>query len=321
MTVFCWPGALTASGWQICHSYRLYLDQCVQNPGSVVSDFDKHTEITMRNLLLAGAAALTLASPALAQDAEPLYFNGFYVGGHFGATFQPNDTQDTLVFSRGGSAYSTALTTSTGTNAFSPGFCNGASTGSANINCVNDRDNFDYGGRVGADARYGNIVVGFVGEAGRNESIDSTSAFSTTPAGYTLVRDLRWNANVRGRVGYTPGANSGVLFYATGGAAYARVRDRFYTTNTANTFAVSGTHDAWGYVAGGGVEGMVMPNFSLGFEYLYSSYNDKKSRVLVGQGSAPATNPFVLGGTTTRIAPSRNDLNYHGMRVTAAFHF
>jgi opacity protein-like surface antigen len=234
MTVFCWPGALTASGWQICHSYRLYLDQCVQNPGSVVSDFDKHTEITMRNLLLAGAAALTLASPALAQDAEPLYFNGFYVGGHFGATFQPNDTQDTLVFSRGGSAYSTALTTSTGTNAFSPGFCNGASTGSANINCVNDRDNFDYGGRVGADARYGNIVVGF---------------------------------------------------------------------------------------AGGGVEGMVMPNFSLGFEYLYSSYNDKKSRVLVGQGSAPATNPFVLGGTTTRIAPSRNDLNYHGMRVTAAFHF
>ncbi|HTI30593.1 MAG TPA: outer membrane beta-barrel protein [Sphingomonas sp.] len=275
----------------------------------------------MRNLLIAGVAALALASPALAQDDEPQYFDGFYIGGHFGATFQPNDTQDTLVFSRGGAPFSTTLTNSTGANAFSPGFCNGAATSSANVSCANDRDNFDYGGRIGADARFGNIVIGIVGEGGRNESIDSTSAFSTTPASYTLVRDFRWNANVRGRLGYTPGTNSGVLFYATGGAAYARVRDRFFTTNTANSFAVSGAHGAWGWVAGGGVEGMITPRLSLGMEYLYSSYNDKKSRVLVGPGSAAATNPFILGGTTTTIAPSRNDLNAHGLRVTAAFHF
>ncbi len=274
----------------------------------------------MRNLLFAGAAALAIASPALAQDGDvPAGYDGFYVGGSFGGAVQPNDQGSTLLFSRNGRNFGTSLPTAAGANAFSPGSCNGSATSSANNSCRNDKDGIEYKVRIGGDSMVGeHLVFGFVGDFGKTRINDSTSSFSTTPASYTLTRSLRYDAGARGRIGFTPQGTT--LFYGTGGVAYGKLRNRFVTSNTANSFTTNGDHDAWGYSAGGGVEQRIGA-FSIGLEYLYTSLRDDKSRVAVGAGTAPATNPFILGGGGTTIARSDSNFRWNTMRVTAAFRF
>src|SRR3546814_4849026 len=61
---------------------------------------------------------------------------------------------------------------------------------------------------------------------------------------------------------YTPGG--GALFYVTGGGAYARLDNKFTTTNAANSFDDNGKTNAWGYAVGGGAEVMVTNNIGLG---------------------------------------------------------
>jgi outer membrane immunogenic protein len=188
----------------------------------------------------------------------------------------------------------------------------------ANSSCGNDHDGIEYAVRVGFDKQvHENFVIGLVGEFGKAEINDSVSAFSTTPAYYTMTRDLKYDANIRARVGFTPGTT---LFYATGGGAYGRVRNRFSTSNTTNSFSTNGDKNAYGFTAGGGVEQKLGRNISVGLEYLFTDLKDDKARVDVGAGTAGATNPFVLaGGTEFR----RNDdhFRYHSMRATVAFRF
>lgn len=291
----------------------------------------------MRKMLmtfLIGATAVALtATPAFAQMSDPAPaptteavpppppvedrpFQGFYVGGFVGYDVQPNDPGESIVFNRGGSA---TVTTAAGADAFSPGFCNGAANGTGPDNgCRNDRDQFTYGGRIGFDLQKGPFVIGALAEFGDSRISDSVSAFSTTPASYTLTRSVNWEGGLRGRVGF---AARNTLFYGTGGAGYARIKSDFSTTNTANAFAVTGTRNKWGIQYGGGIEQKIGRHFSIGLEYLYHDYNTPDARVLVSQGTAPATNPFVLGGTTTTFARSDTKFNWHSLRLTAAFRF
>lgn len=289
-------------------------------------------KMLMTSLIGATAVALT-ASPAFAQMSDPAPaptieaspppapvedrpFQGFYVGGFVGYDVQPNDPGESIVFNRGGSA---TVTTAAGADAFSPGFCNGAANGTGPDNgCRNDRDQFTYGGRIGFDLQKGPFVIGALAEFGDSRISDSVSAFSTTPASYTLTRSVNWEGGLRGRVGF---AARNTLFYGTGGAGYARIKSDFSTTNTANAFAVTGTRNKWGIQYGGGIEQKIGRHFSIGLEYLYHDYNTPDARVLVSQGTAPATNPFVLGGTTTTFARSDTKFNWHSLRLTAAFRF
>ncbi len=274
----------------------------------------------MRTLLGAGAAALTLAAaPALAQDGEPA-FDGFYVGGSVGYTVQNNDVGERIDFDAGrDGTFGDTITTAppASADAFSPGFCNGAATSSANSACTNDKDDLEYYGRIGFDKQMGKFVIGAVAEFGKTEARDSVTAYSTTPAFYTMTRELDWNAALRLRAGMVVGEST--LFYATGGGAYAKLDNSFSSSNTANSFAVEGDDMAWGWQAGGGVEQKIGRNFSIGLEYLYSRYDDSDSRVAVGTGTAGATNPFVLaGGADFR----RSDkFDFHSLRATAAFRF
>lgn len=273
----------------------------------------------MRTLMGATAAALTLvAAPAMAQDGEA-EFDGVYVGGSVGYTVQNNDVGERIDFDAGqDGSFGDSITTSTGADAFSPGFCNGAAVANANVACTNDKDDIEYYGRIGFDKQMGKFVVGAVGEFGKTEVRDSVTAFSTTPAYYTMTREIDWNAALRLRAGYVAGEKT--LFYATGGGAYAKIDHSFTTSNGANSFAVTGDDEAWGWQAGGGIDQKLGRNFSLGLEYLYSRYDDDGSRVEVGTGSAGATNPFVLaGGADFRRSDSRFD--YHSLRATAAFRF
>ena len=274
-------------------------------------------------LISTAALAVALgAAPAFAQDAEDKGFNGVYVGGSFGLGAQPNDgANSSILFDRDrNGTFGDTLTTTTGANAFSPGFCGGAATSSAPVACAKDKDGLEYMGRIGADYQRGNIVIGIMGEAGKTEIRDSVSAFSTTPAFYTMTRELRWNAAIRGRLGYTP--NSSTLFYGAFGPAYGRMRDTFATSNTTNSFALSGKNDAWGYSAAGGVEQKIGKNFSVGLEYAYTDLEANRARVAVGPGTAAATNPFLLGGAGgTDLRRSDGNFRWHSIRATAMFRF
>ena len=277
----------------------------------------------MKSLSLLGATAImaALSTPAFAQDRDTSQdFDGLYIGAAGGYTAQPNDGDATFLFdtNRDGT-YGENVNTTLGANAFSPGFCSGDATNTANGNCTNDDDGFEYTGRVGFDKRMGNIVVGAVIEGGRSEARDFTSGFSTTPARYTFSREADYQANARLRVGYTPGG--GVLFYGTGGGAYAKLDNRFTTSNGANSFADNGKTNGWGYVAGGGAEAMLTDSISLGLEYLYTDIQDDDYVVNVGPGTAPATNPFLLNGGGTDIKRSDDHFRTHSVKATLNFRF
>ena len=218
--------------------------------------------------LAAVAAALSM-SPALAQSDDDRPFEGVYVGGTIGYAMQGNDIGSSVLFDRNlDGRFGDSITTVAGANAFSTGFCNGAAVNATAIGgCDNDKDDIEYSARIGADTHFGNIVVGFVGEFGKAEISDSVTAFSTTPANYVFTRELDYNASVRGRLGYA--ANT-TLFYGTGGVSYGKIDNSFRSSNTANSFTLRDDDDAFGWVAGGGVEQKLGRNFSIGLEYLLS---------------------------------------------------
>lgn len=281
--------------------------------------------INLRQTITASALALSLgmaaASPASAQDRDS-HFSGPYIEGFGGTAAGGSDNGSTLVFDNNGDGnYNDTVRTVAGANAFSPGFCNGQARGPRPTDgCRSDRDKVEYGGRIGYDYRMNNFVLGGLVEASKNDSSDSTSGFSTTPASYTLQRELKYNVSARLRAGYTPGG--GMLFYVTGGGGMAKLNHSFSTTNTANSFdEARDSKMVWGWQAGGGGELMVTNNVSLGVEYLYNRYKDNKYEVNVGRGTAPATNPFLIPSGGTSIKVSNDDLNYHSLRAVVGFHF
>jgi outer membrane immunogenic protein len=275
---------------------------------------------------LAGAAALGLiASPAFAQETtEDAPFSGIYIGAAGGYDVQPNDAGSSILFDRNlDGRFGDTVTTAAGANAFSSGFCNGATratTLAGGGGCRKDKDGAAYYGRVGMDTQRGNIVVGVVGEFGKSEITDSVTAFSTTPASYVMTRSVDWEASIRGRAGY---AVNTTLFYGTFGAGYAKIDRDFYSTNTGNAYQQSGKRQQFGILGGGGIEQKVTPNISVGMEYMFHQYQDDDFRVRVTQGTQPATNPFVLAPNTTGTDFRRSDDNFrwHSLRATAAFRF
>lgn len=286
----------------------------------------------MRKFVFVGAAGMAMmAGPAFAQETtEDAPFSGIYIGAAGGYDVQSNDRNPTILFDRGlDGRFGDTVTTAAGANAFGQpvgGFCDGRATAATSPNsptaparCTNDKDGWAYYARVGLDHQRGNIVVGAVGEFGRSEINDSTTAFSTTPASYTMYRELDWEASIRGRVGYAAGTT---LFYGAFGPGYARVDRSFSTTNTANAFAARGKRNQWGITGGGGIEQKLGRNFSIGMEYMYHRYDDNDFRVRATQGTGPATNPFVLNGAAgTDFARSDTHFQWHSIRATAGFRF
>lgn len=273
------------------------------------------------SLAAATAVVSVFASPAMAQDsAGEEHWEGGYVGGSFGLNTNNSPRNESVVFdtNRDG-VFTDTVNTALGANAFAPGFCRGSALGnSAAGGCKSDKDDFDYSIRAGYDMQSGNFVYGLVVDATKSNAVDAVTAFSSTPASYTFFRKLDYSFGARVRAGY---AAKGALFYATGGGAWGKLKNRFATTNTANSFADNGKTSSWGYSGGGGVEAKVAKNFSLGFEYLYTAFTRDKYVVNVGPGTAPANNPFLLvsGGTDMRRSDKKFDT--HSIRLTAAVRF
>ena len=273
-------------------------------------------------LSLALLSALALAGPAYAQDADR--WTGLYVGGHAGAVMDQDESNEGLLFDTDlNGQFGDTVRTTTGANAFSPGFCGQAATGrTPQEGCGGDDDKGDFGVRVGYDMQMGTAVLGAVLEYSRVDLTDAVTGFSTTPASYTMTRELDDLAALRVRGGFAFGADSGNLVYATAGAARGKVSNTFATTNGANSFTGNGDDTANGWQAGLGYERMIGENFSVGAEYLHTKLHDDGYRVLVTRGTAPTTNPFVVRNSNgTDMRRSNDNLEFGSLRITASYRF
>lgn len=270
-----------------------------------------------RSLLLASAAVALSVSASVASAQE---FSGFYAGVHGGYNIQSGDGAETTLFDTNlDGTYNDTVNTAAGANAFSPGFCGGRANGAAPADgCSNEKDGVELGVRLGYDWQWNNWVLGAVGELSWVNMNDSVSSFSTTPARYTMTRDLNWTGAIRGRGGM---AFDNILVYATGGYLRGSIDHSFSTSNTANTFTERGKGHASGYQIGGGLEWKLTPAWSVGAEYLYSNLNDDSYRVRAA-GPAPATNPFILTNANgTDFRRSDDSFDYGSLRVTLTYRF
>jgi outer membrane immunogenic protein len=273
--------------------------------------------------IILAVAALAVATPALAQSADGSW-TGFYAGGRIGYSPQLGDGDEAISFDNNlDGQFGDTVRTTTGANAFSPGFCGGRALSAVpGGGCAKDHDSLEWALHAGFDYDLGGFVVGVVGEAGIGYSEDSVTAYSTTPANYVMTRRMKENAGLRLRAGYAFGAERNTLLYATGGGVYAKMSNSFTSSNVANAFAVSGDDTVFGYRVGAGVEQRVRPNLSFGLQYLFTSLADDGARVNVTRGTAPATNPFLLvnaAGTDFQRTHSR--FAAHNVSLTANFRF
>lgn len=274
----------------------------------------------MRALLLTCATVIVLADASAASAQTNDDWSGPYFGGRVGYSSNVEDEDETVLFDTDldGTFGDTVMTTG-GADAFSSGFCGGSAVGARQTSCA-DRSGTEWAVHAGYDIQFGSIVVGLVGEYGNADISDGVTAFSTTPAFYTLERTVDDTAAIRARAGFALGRT---LVYGTGGLAYAKVRSRFTTSNGVNDFTTANDDDkAYGYRVGGGIERRFAPNFSLGLQYLYTDVEDEDFGVRAGGATVPVSNPFILvnpDGTDFRRSDDR--LDWHNLSVTASFHF
>ncbi|MDX3900167.1 MAG: outer membrane beta-barrel protein [Sphingobium sp.] len=276
---------------------------------------------------LGATLALVLATPAMAQEGDKVDWTGPYVGLSFGYNWQSRDNQENLRFdTNGDGTYNDVVRTGAGADAFSPGFCGGASTsgvGEPRRRCNGDKDAIGWNVHAGYDRQFGNIVAGVVVEGGDKYISDSVTGFSTTPASYTMTRRIGWDAAGRVRLGVT--TDSGIMAYGTGGIAYAKVKNSFSHTQasaTANSFIPTDSkEDAWGWTVGGGVEAKVADNFSIGLLYKFTRYNVGDYNVRVERGGAAATNPFIITPAGYTDVNRGDKFDVHSTMVTASFRF
>lgn len=271
----------------------------------------------MKIALAAAAAVLAFASQAAAQAD----WRGPYLGAVAGWGSQAEADDEAVRFDTNlDGAFGDTVRNAAGANAFSPGFCDGSTAAAIPAaGCDEQDDGFEFGVRAGYDWQFGAVVIGVLAEGARTDVQDSVTAFSTTPAAYTMTRELDGLAAARVRAGYALG---NTLVYGTGGYAMGKIERRFATTNTANVFTLrEGDEDfADGWQLGAGLEHRITDDVSLGLEYLYTSLQDDGFRVRASGG--PAGGPFTAtnpGGTDFR--RTNEDFEVHSVRVAATYRF
>jgi outer membrane immunogenic protein len=133
-------------------------------------------------------------------------------------------------------------------------------------------------------------------------------------SGHFVIRvqhQLDWFGTLRGRIG---AVYNNTLFYATGGPAFAHLRETIHTDlsggGVAGVFLDQTTaKDLFGYAVGGGIEAMLWGGWSAKAEYLYLNLGDISS-------SADLSIPGLIRPLVTR-----SDIRDHIVRIGANYHF
>lgn len=282
------------------------------------------------SIRLAAAVSAALATPAFAQ-ADDKAFDGPYVGVSVGGAFQSSAKNPTILFNNNGDGnFGDPVTTSTGANAFSPGFCRGAArTNLPSGGCRGDKDGVAYAVQAGYDKQFGAFVFGGFFEFGKADLKNSVSAFSLTPASFTLTRKIQFGGRADVRFGRVVGSNT--LVFLEGGGSFARVTNGFATTVPVTTTSDNGHSKATGYNVGGGAEHRFNKHMSLGLEYFYTRLSDNDYRLsIVGLDPSPPAGGGAPppGGNSSRAAAQtivfkRGDdhFSYHTVSVVAKYRF
>ncbi|CAL77759.1 putative outer-membrane protein, putative secreted protein [Bradyrhizobium sp. ORS 278] len=149
------------------------------------------------------------------------------------------------------------------------------------------------GGTIGYNWQSGAWVYGLEADAAWADIKDSVGGVVPGFGAVGIASKIDATGTARGRVGY---AFNNVLLYGTGGYAWANNK----ITLSALGVGVSDTQFLSGWTAGGGVEVLFAPKWSVKAEYLYKSFDGKT----------------YFGGAL----PTGN-LNLHSVQVGVNYHF
>jgi outer membrane immunogenic protein len=117
------------------------------------------------------------------------------------------------------------------------------------------------GGTLGYNWQTGPVVFGVAADAAWADIKASNSLLGVTAS--AKIQDM---GTVRGRIGY---AFDQVLFYGTGGYAWADTK----LSASGLGASISDSKVLSGWTAGGGIEAMFAPHWSVKGEYLYRSFS------------------------------------------------
>jgi outer membrane immunogenic protein len=121
-----------------------------------------------------------------------------------------------------------------------------------------------FGGGLGYNWQSANWVFGLAGDfSGGNVSGSSNVCGATTPNPHACGTSLDSLGTVRGQIGYAVGPTGNWLPYVTGGLAFGNVHAWDALTPAAGTVTRAG------WTIGAGVAWMVVPNWTVKFEYLH----------------------------------------------------
>jgi outer membrane immunogenic protein len=286
----------------------------------------------LRRTLLASAGAMALAGAALAADLRapppvilpppPIFtWTGFYVGLNAGGIWSNSARENTTAVPLfAAPTFATELT---------------LSSALATTSVPISTSGFIGGGQIGYNYQFANSFV-----AGIEADIQGVAASNRTdtvfgsgvPVGFpaetinstvTARERIDYIGTVRGRLGFT--ITPTFLVYGTGGLAYGGVNSSVAISQqnlpAGSTFgapfssfgSLSNTRVGW--TAGGGLEWLFAPNWSVKVEYLYYDLSTATFAL------SPLTNTFTTGGVVYSSAPFaktrftgnivRAGLNYH----------
>jgi outer membrane immunogenic protein len=289
-----------------------------------------------RRTLLASAGAMALTGAALAADLPsrappPVYlppppiftWTGLYVGINAGYTWSNNNTVDT------------ATADVFGNPALGGGPAFGVASAALATGSVSGKDNgFIGGGQIGYNWQFANsFVVGFEADIqGVAASKGATLVFSQAtvtdfpgnPIDQNLSssRHLDYLGTVRGRLGFT--ITPTLLVYGTGGLAYGQTQSSTSITQIVESAPALPNHYSSfgsfsntrvGWTAGGGIEWLFAPNWSVKAEYLYYDLGSVTYGLSALQNFNAAGTLFTSGAPVSRTRFTGNvvraGLNYH----------
>ncbi|HEY4847032.1 MAG TPA: outer membrane beta-barrel protein [Methylocella sp.] len=289
-----------------------------------------------RRTLLASAGALALTGAALAADLPsrtppPVYlppppvftWTGLYIGLNAGYIWSNSNTVDTAT---------TNLDPGNGLGGETAANIASAALATASVPLRND--GFIGGGQIGYNFQFANnFVAGLEADFQGVAANGSTTRFSQAPiAGFptnpidqilSSSRRLDYLGTVRGRLGFT--ITPTLLVYGTGGLAYGQTRASTSITQfIENAAALPNAYSSFGsfsnarvgWTAGGGVEWLFLPNWSVKAEYLYYDLGS------VTFGLSPLQNFNIAGVLFTNGAPvSRTSFRGNIVRAGLNYHF
>jgi opacity protein-like surface antigen len=228
-------------------------------------------------------------------------FEGAYVGANIGYGFSTSNTDVGCV--------SPPLNFSFSAD------CYEAIVGGALVTGYDPSPNGVTGGlSAGYDLRFSNVVLGFVtdmsisGMSGRDSSATAVPTF--VPEYGSAKESVEWIGTLRSRLGFVA---DNMLFYVTGGLAYAQVQTSYDLSLPAAIplVSASASDNGWeaGWTAGAGGE-VSFGFFSISAEYLFYDLGTRTLSPVAIRGGIPQPTTYF---------PTRFDLDGHLFRIGTNF--